>query len=246
MAEVGSVTCARVALRVGRVALPAYRSTFAQRQLQRPPRLAVRCPMRDEAWPVREAEARPAEHPALRAALGLQHVPDDPTVYRLLRRPDEAAPEQVVSAVARRPALQPGRRVTAAVDATGLAPGASSPCFVKRVQDRGEGFPWRHRLTWTMAVEVDSRVMLAQTARRGPTNGCATLRPLVDAAHQRLPIGVVLADAACDRERRHQHIRQVLQAHRVMPARRGGAAWRVQGGRAQRRQELPAPLYRRR
>jgi hypothetical protein len=32
--------------------------------------------------------------------------------------------------------------------------------------------------------------MIAQTARRGPTNDCATLRPLVDAAHQRVAIGL--------------------------------------------------------
>jgi len=246
MAEVGLVACARVALRVGQVALPAYRSQFSQRRFQQPPRLAILCLMRDEDWTFREAEVRLAEHTALRAALGLQHVPDDPTVYRLLRRLDEAALEQVLSAVVRRLALQPGRRVTVAVDATGLAPGAISTFFVKRAKDRGEGFTWRHWLTWTMAVDVDSRIILAQTARRGPTNDCATLRPLVDTAHQRLPIGLVLADAEFDSERHHQHIRQVLKAHRVIPAKRGGAAWRVQGVRAQMRQEFPAHLYRRR
>jgi hypothetical protein len=36
---------------------------------------------------------------------------------------------------------------------------------------------------WTMAVDVDRRVMVAHTARRGPTNDCAMPRPLVDAAH---------------------------------------------------------------
>jgi len=51
------------------------------------------------------------------------------------------------------------------------------------------------------------------------------LRPSVDAAHQRVPSGLGLADAACDRERHRQHSRQLLQAHRVMPAKRGGAKW---------------------
>jgi hypothetical protein len=50
------------------------------------------------------------------------------------------------------------------------------------------------------------------------------LRPLASAAYERVPIGVVLADAEFDSERNHQHIRHTLQAHSVIPARRGGAA----------------------
>jgi Transposase DDE domain len=97
-----------------------------------------------------------------------------------------------------------------------------------------------------MVVDLDRRLILAQTARRGPTNDWATWRPLVSAAHERVPIGLVLADAACNRERNHQHIRQVLQAQSVMLAKRGGASWKIHGVRAQMRQEFPAALYRQR
>ncbi|HXH09701.1 MAG TPA: hypothetical protein VNP04_08085 [Alphaproteobacteria bacterium] len=41
MAEVGLVTCASVALRLGRAVLPAYRSTFATRQGTQPQLLAI-------------------------------------------------------------------------------------------------------------------------------------------------------------------------------------------------------------
>jgi len=97
-----------------------------------------------------------------------------------------------------------------------------------------------------MAVDVDRQLIVAQMARRGPTNDCATLRPLVDAAHQRVPIALVLADAEFDSERNHQHVRQILQAQSVIPAKRGGAAWQIHGIRAQMRQEFPVGLYRRR
>ena len=130
-----------------------------------------------------------------------------------------------------------------AVDATGLAPGAIRTFFVKRAKDRGEGLTWRHWLKRTMVVDVDRRFIVAQTARRGPYNDCATLPPRVDAAHQRRPIAMVLADAEFDSERHHQHIRRVLRAHRVSPAQRGGADWRLQGVRAQMRQECPEHLY---
>jgi hypothetical protein len=97
-----------------------------------------------------------------------------------------------------------------------------------------------------MAIDVDRRVLLAQTARRGPTNDGALWRPLVSAAHEHVPIGVVLADAEFDSERNHQYIRHTLQAHSAIPAKRGGANWRIQGVRAQMSQEFPADLYRRR
>jgi hypothetical protein len=57
--------------------------------------------MRDEDCTFRGAEVRLAGHAELRAALGLQHVPDYTTVYRFLRRLDAAVMEQHLSAVVR-------------------------------------------------------------------------------------------------------------------------------------------------
>jgi hypothetical protein len=97
-----------------------------------------------------------------------------------------------------------------------------------------------------MAVDVDRRITLAQAARRGTSSDCATVRPLVSAAHEPVPIGLVLAEAEFDSERSHQHIRQILQAQRSIPAKRGGTTWQIQGIRAEMRQDFPAALYRRR
>jgi hypothetical protein len=235
-----------MALHVGQAVLPAYRSKFSTHRFTQPQLLAVLCLMRYEDWTCREAEVRLAEHRARRAALGLDHVPDYTTLYRFLRRLDETVLEQMLSAVVQRLMPQPSPSATVAVDATGLAPGAISTFFVKRAKDRGEGFTWRHWLKWTMAVDVDRCLILAQTARRGPTNDDATWRPLVDAAHRQVPIALVLADAECDSERNHQHLRHSLQAQSVIPAKRDGAGWRIHGLRAQMRQEFPAHLYRRR
>jgi Transposase domain (DUF772)/Transposase DDE domain len=246
MAEVGLVTFARVALRIGQAALPAYRSKFSKHRFQQPQLLAMLCLMRYEDWTFREAEVRLAEHRELRTALGLDHVPDYTTLYRFLRRLDETVLEEILSAVVQQLVPQPSPPATVAVDATGLASGAISTFFVKRVKDREPGFTWRHWLKWTMTVDVDRRVILAQTARRGPTNDCATLRPLVSVAHERVPIGLVLADAEFDSERNHQHIRRTLQAQSVIPAKRGGANWRIQGVRAEMREVFPSDLYGRR
>jgi hypothetical protein len=65
----------------------------------------------------------------------------------------------------------------------------------------------------------------------------------VDAAHQRVSSGLVLADAAFDSERKHEYIRTVLQACSIMPAKRRRADWRIQGMCAQMRQCFPRNEY---
>jgi hypothetical protein len=192
MAEIGLLKFATIALQVGQAGLPAYRSKYSKYRFQQPQLLAILCLMRDENGPFREAEVRLAEHAELRTALGLRHVPDYTTVYRFLRGLDEAVLEHILSAAVHRLAPPPDRQATMAVDATGLASGAIRTFFVKRVKDRGEGFPWRHWLKWAIAVDLERRIILAQTARHGPTHDGATLRPLVDAAHQRVPIALIL------------------------------------------------------
>jgi Transposase domain (DUF772) len=90
MAEIGLIIFARVALRIGQVVPPAYRSNFSKHQFTQPQLLAMLCLMRDEDWTFRELEVRVADHLELRAALGLHRVPDYTTLYRFLRRLNEA------------------------------------------------------------------------------------------------------------------------------------------------------------
>jgi hypothetical protein len=44
------------------------------------------------------------------------------------------------------------------------------------------------------------------------------LRPLVDAAYELTPLGLVLADAKFDSEQNHRHVRERLAAASVIPA----------------------------
>src|SRR3989442_8662440 len=90
MAEVGLLAFARTAWEVGRAVLPPYRTCFSKHQFSQPQLLAILCLMRYEDWTFREAEVRLSEHRELRRALGLASVPDYTTVYRFLRRLQEA------------------------------------------------------------------------------------------------------------------------------------------------------------
>lgn len=243
MPEVGLVVFARVALEVAEGCLPSYaaprsKHIFTQHQL-----VAVLCLMRYEDWTFREAEVRLGEHMELRQALRLGRVPDYTTLYRFFRRLSPAAVDRLLTeTVQRLPPLQ-GGGTTVAVDATGLAPGAISTYFVKRARDHGAGLPWRFWLKWLVVVDVPRRAVLAQSAKAGPTNDSATLRPLVDAAALGVPIREVLADAEFDSERNHQHIRSRVGAESIIPAKRGKPTWRISGVRAQMRVAFPAARY---
>lgn len=191
------------------------------------------------------------EHGELRRALELESVPDHSTCFRFMLRLQEEVIAAALAEVVRRlhsrlPPLA-GGHTTVAVDATGLAPGSISTFFVRRREHHGGApMPWRYWLKWLLAVDTRLRVILAQKAHAGPTNDCATLRPLVDAAAQISSIGTVLADAEFDSERNHQHIRGALGAQSIIPAKRGHASWKIHGMRAEMRAAFPREAYRER
>ena len=249
MAEAGLLPFARVALDVATAVLSPYRSPFSKHQFTQPQLLAVLCLMRYEDWTYREAEVRLREHAELRRALGLRSVPNYTTLYRFLKRLEEETIHQAVSEIGRRfsGTGRSRRRARVAVDATGLAQGAISTFFVRRMYHyTGQPLPWRHWLQWLAVVDLDRQLILAQGARPGPWNDCANLPTLVGAANQVTRIGLVLADAEFDSERNHTYARKQLRARSIIPAKRGKKTWRIRGVRAEMRQAFPRQQYRRR
>jgi len=250
MAEVGLLPFARIALQVSKAVLPRYRSRFSKHQFTQPQLLAILCLMRYEDWTFREAEVRLGEHRELRQALGLSSVPDFTTLYRFLQRLDDVTIDRAVGETVRRlrtAGKRSRRRARVAVDATGLAQGAVSTFFVRRMHHHGQKpLPWRHWLKWVVVADLDQQFLLSQMARRGPWNDCGNLPAVVQAASQETRIGLVLADAEFDSERNHTYIRQQLGAHSVIPAKRGKKTWRIHGVRAEMRRAFPQRFYRRR
>jgi hypothetical protein len=250
MAEAGLLAFARTALQVGRAVLPPYRTPFSKHPFTQPQLLAILCLMRYEDWTFREAQVRLREHGELRQALGWESVPDFTTLYRFLRRGDERTLARALDETVRQlrstgPSAQERARV--AVDATGLASGAVSTFFVRRLHDHGQRpLPWRYWLKWIVVVDLDRQCVLAQRARRGPWNDCASLPGVVATASEQTPIRLVLADAEFDSERNHLYIRKQLRARSLIPAKRGKKTWRVRGVRAERRRAFPRRVYRRR
>lgn len=244
MPEVGLLPFAQVAFDVATVVLPRYRTRFSKHQFTQPQLLAVLLLMRYEDWTFREAEVRLREHRELRGVLGLEGVPDYTTLYRFLKRLKKKEIDEALREAARRVRWPGGRRRRArvAVDATGLAHGAVSSFFIRRLRQNPRGQTrFRHWLKWLTVPDVDRHVILAQRTRYGPWCDSRSLPALVDAAQQATPIALVLADAEFDTEQNHQHIRGRLKAYSVIPATRGRSSRR--GIRGQMRRAFPRKLY---
>src|SRR5262249_48215433 len=246
MAEVGLVRFALVAREVAETVLPSYRSKYSKHLFTQPALLAILCLMRYEDWTFREAQVRLGEHQELRAALGLERVPDYTTLYRFLRRLDTEVVTHALTAAVGRGAPPTPEGMVGAVDATGFSPTAASRSFVDLTHHRGMELTRQHWPKWVVAVDILRRVVLGQLAYAGPANASSTLRPVVDMARQTGVIGRVVADAEFDSERNHHHIRDHLGADRIIPAKRGKSTWQPQGIRAQMRATFPTARYRQR
>ena len=157
MAEVGLLPFARIAVQVSRAVLPRYRSRFSKHPFTQPQLLAILGLMRYEDWTFREAEVRLSEHRELRQVLGLGSVPDFTTLYRFLQRLDDQTIDRAIGETVRRlrGSLRQGRkRARVAVHATGLAQGALSTFFVRRMHPhRQKPLPWRHWLKWVVVAD---------------------------------------------------------------------------------------------
>jgi Transposase DDE domain len=115
-----------------------------------------------------------------------------------------------------------------AVDATGLAQGAVSTFFERRMHHHGQKpLPWRHGLKWVVVVDLDQQFLLSQIARRGPWNDCANLPAVIQAASQQTRMGLVLADAEFDSEKNHTYLRQQLGAQSVRRHAIASRRWRL-------------------
>ncbi len=243
MAEVGLVRFAGVALSVADATVSRYRTAFSKHQFTQPQLLAVLCLMRYEDWTFREAEVRLSEHGELRSALRLHSVPDYTTLYRFLARLDPNDIDRALNEVVGRMLGRRRRRATVGVDGTGLAPGAASSYFIRRIEHFGQPRrSWKHWLKWLAVVDLKRQLILSQKARQAPWNDCATLRALVSSAHRHTPIGCVLADAEFDSERNHTFCRQQLKADSVIPAKRRSSC-SASGVRLEMREHFPSEKY---
>jgi hypothetical protein len=243
MPEIGLVQFARTAMSVLKEKIPEFRTMFSKHVFSQPQLLAILCLMRYEDWTFRETEVRLREHGELCAALELARVPDHTTLYRFMRRVDEALINAVLGAAALRLSDNDGQKSTVAVDGTGLEATSVSRFFVNRQHDRGQGLEWRAWCKWVVTVDVERQMILSQLARPAPVNDCASLPALVGTANTVLPVELELADAEFDSEINHRFCREQIGAMSIISAKRGKKTWNIKGIRCDMRESFPRESY---
>jgi len=103
------------------------------------------------------------------------------------------------------------KRGRVGVDSTGLALGAVSTVFVRRMYRYWQKpLSRRHWLKRVVLADLDQEFPLSEIARHGPWNDCVQVPGLVNKYTQEYTIAMVLSDAEFDSERNHTHIRQQL------------------------------------
>lgn len=176
----------------------------------------------------------------LRAALGLEQVPDHSTLWWFAQRKlDEdrlqvALAETVhcLGAEQRRHAEEKadgdavpptGLSDQVALDSTGLFLGYSSRYFAWRAKrDRGQ----RGWLKWAGALWIGPQLLLAQRVRPGPCGDYGDLVPLASAAFAVRRFAQLIADGGYDSEANHRYCHEQLGVESLIPAhnKRGTAA----------------------
>jgi len=210
---------AQLAYQVASWHLPPYSSKFHPKKFTQPSLLACLLVKEYLRLDYRGLEALLVSASELRAALGLQAVPDHSMVHWFMRHKVMPTLLKRVRATTLRLFTRRYRRGAriVAVDATGFSQRPASRYYVKRLAH------WRHRFQLSsLAVWTTPQVICAQVNRVGPSGSQSRLlRPLVEETRRGLPIDRLVADADYDAEPHHRWLRDELGIESIIPATRG-------------------------
>jgi len=206
---------AQLAFQVASWRLPPYGSKFSPKKFTQPSLLACLLVKEYLRLDYRGLEALLASASELRAALGLQAVPDHSMVHWFLRYKVTPTLLKQVRATTLRLFTRRygrGRRVMAA-DATGYARRPTSRYYIQRQQRWVPRFLMTSTVVWTTP-----QVICAQADRVGPGSQSRRLRPLIAETLRTGPIARLLGDADYDSEAHHRWLREELGIESIIPA----------------------------
>jgi hypothetical protein len=200
-----AIQVAKVALAVATRVLPTYRSKFARQDFTEPQKVACLLIQRFYRLDYRGIEQLLREHQELRRALGLRRVPDHTTLCRALTHLSDEHLEALLDETVRRARRLPSRRRrqrrrTVIPDSTGLRSDRASRYFFRRVGNRHWNRRWPK---WSIAVDLETHVILSQIASHGPHSDHIEFKPLIAAAQRRRRSELLIADAGYDSEANH-------------------------------------------
>jgi hypothetical protein len=152
----------------------------------------------------------------LRAALGLESVPDHSTFHWFMRhRVTPTLLKVALATTLRRFRRRSRRGETVAVDATGFSRRPASHYYMRRMGRRQRA---RRFLMLSMVVWVRPQVICAQGVRAGPGSPSRLLPPLVQETVRHVAVRRLLASADYDSEPTHRWLREEQGIESIIPA----------------------------
>lgn len=162
--------------------------------------------------------------PPLQELLGLQRLPHYTTLHKFFLRTGNRRLERLL------PLFRPeAGKVSLVLDSTGFGPTNASRYYFAVLGHREDGSlcEWKRQavrrfIRQTVAVDLDSLLVLAMRVTLGPNNDFHELVPTLDKLRKRSwGIERVLGDKGYDTEENRCYIHQVLKARPVIPVRAG-------------------------
>jgi transposase len=240
---------AKVALAVGKSALPVYSGRFSRKDFTQPQLFAVLVVRKYLKIDYRSMTAWLYEWSDLRALLSLKKVPHYSTLCYAETRlmGDGTFPKLLKSVIgrAKRKGLI-GKKPEAAIDATGLETRHTSAHYVKRT-----GYKRFLRHSWpklTAVCDTKSHLIVGAVTGTGPSQDSPYLPPAVRQAAANIRPHRLLADKAYDAEHNHVLCRELGVRSLAIPInrRRGGRKWPKTKYRRQMKRRFPKLKYRQR
>lgn len=232
---------ARIALHVGKTALPLYSSRFSRHDFRLAQLFALLVLRHFHKTDYRGIEQLAPNYVEIQRWLELSRVPDHTTLWRAEQQLrtyiaalfDEILVQAFCSGWLQAPLCVP-------VDTTGLETRHASRHYLTRCR----GAPSRQRY-WPklgIACHTDTHLWLAVQEARGPGNDCVLWPPVLRQACQHVPVDTALGDAAFDSEANHRLARRSLHVRlTVIPLnpRTWGRKWPQTAYRRQVRRRFP-------
>jgi hypothetical protein len=220
-------------------ALPAHRHMFSPKKFTQPQLMACLVLKEFSHLDYRGLAAHLADHPDLRALIGLKAVPHYTTFQKAAQRLLAATPgRRVFDAVLER-AIEDRvrkRRVRlAAIDGTGMESRHVSRYFTKRQADgkAGGDRTYAHFPKVVFVVDCQSHMILSAVPGRGPASDLVQFGRAWSQAARRARIDVLLADADFDAEWLHVSVRS-RGVRTIIPPTRGRPSDKPPAGRWRR------------
>ncbi len=232
----------QVAFDAAREAVPDYSHVNSPHKFTQPQLLAHLVLKEFLRLDYRGLAAHLADHPDLARLIGLETVPHFTTFQKAAERLLVAAPARklfdAVLARALRDKVRKRRVPVAAVDGTGMGSRHVSRYAVKRRAKTGSGTQETTCSRYPKVVSVTdcrTHLVLAAVPGRGPASDLVLFKAALEEAADRARIGTLLADADCDGEWVHEHVRGEYGIRTLIPPERGRPSAKPPAGKWRRR-----------